>query len=45
MTLCDLTGYTPSDADRLKPQQSGFDHHFIKPLGLDMLLALMKSLQ
>ncbi len=44
MTLCALTGYTPSEADRLRPQQAGFDRHFVKPLDLDLLLALLKSL-
>ena len=44
MTLCALTGYTPSDADRMRPQQAGFDHHFVKPIRLDTLLGLLKSL-
>ncbi len=43
MTLCALTGYTPSEADRLRPQQAGFDHHFVKPVGLDTLLGLLKT--
>jgi hypothetical protein len=45
MTLCALTGYTPSEADRRRPQETGFDHHFIKPIGMDALRALLKSLQ
>ncbi len=44
VTLCALTGYTPSDADRFRPQQAGFDHHFVKPVSLDTLLGLVKSL-
>ncbi|MDB5310938.1 MAG: luxQ 7 [Gemmataceae bacterium] len=44
MTLCALTGYTPSEADQLRPQQSGFDYHFVKPVGLDTLLGLLKGL-
>ena len=44
VTLCALTGYTPSDADRLRPQQAGFDHHFVKPVSLGTLLGLLKSL-
>ncbi|MHB1425260.1 MAG: response regulator [Gemmataceae bacterium] len=28
--LCALTGYTPSEADRLRHQESGFDHYFVK---------------
>ena len=44
VTLCALTGYTPSESDRLRPQQAGFDHHFVKPVGVDTLLALLKTL-
>ena len=44
MALCALTGYTPSEGDRLRPQQAGFDHHYVKPVSVDTLLALMKSL-
>ena len=43
-TLCALTGYTPSEADRLKPQQAGFDRHFVKPIALNVLLDLLKTL-
>ena len=43
MTLCALTGYTPSEADRLKPQQAGFDHHFVKPVSLETLTGLLES--
>jgi hypothetical protein len=44
MTLCALTGYTPSEADRLRPRQAGFDHHFVKPIGLNILLGLLRTL-
>ena len=44
MTMCALTGYTPSESDRTRPQQAGFDHHFVKPVGVPVLLALLKSL-
>ena len=44
MTLCALTAYTPSDADRPRPLQSGFDHHFIKPIRMDTLTGLLESL-
>ena len=44
VTLCALTGYTPSEADRFRPQQAGFDHHFVKPVSLDTLLGLLKTL-
>ena len=41
--LCALTGWTPSDADRDRPQQAGFDHHFVKPVDLKKLLELLTS--
>jgi CheY-like chemotaxis protein len=40
--MCALTGFTPSDADRERPRQSGFDHHIVKPLSLDKLLGILK---
>lgn len=43
LRLCALTGYTPSEADRLRPQQSGFDQHFVKPVSLEALLGVIKS--
>jgi PAS domain S-box-containing protein len=43
--LCALTGYTPSEADRNRLPQSGFDRHFIKPVAIDDLLALFKSIE
>jgi PAS domain S-box-containing protein len=41
--LCALTGYTPSETDGHRPQQAGFDHHFIKPVDLKRLFALIDS--
>jgi CheY-like chemotaxis protein len=41
--LCALTGFTPSEADRDRPQQAGFDHHFVKPLALDRLLEILNT--
>jgi CheY-like chemotaxis protein len=41
VTMCALTGYAPSEADRDRPRQAGFDHHFIKPLNLNTLLELL----
>ena len=41
MLLCGLTGYSPSEADRHRPQQAGFDHHFVKPLNLKKLSELL----
>ncbi|HYH64212.1 MAG TPA: ATP-binding protein [Urbifossiella sp.] len=43
-TLCALSGYTPSAADSGRPQQAGFAHHFIKPVSVDALLGLLKTL-
>jgi len=43
-TLCALTGYTPSEADRLRPQQAGFDHHFVKPVTMHTLTGLLETL-
>ena len=41
--LCALTGYTPSDADRLRHQESGFDHYFVKPVSLEKLTELFEK--
>jgi len=41
--LCALTGYTPSEADRLRQQETGFDHYYVKPVNLAILLELFKS--
>jgi CheY-like chemotaxis protein len=42
-TLCALTGYTPSESDRERQQQTGFDHYYVKPVDLQTLLKLFKS--
>jgi CheY-like chemotaxis protein len=39
--LCALTGWTPSDADRDRPHQAGFDHHFVKPVDLKRLFEVL----
>jgi hypothetical protein len=44
MTLWALSGYTPSEADRLRPQQAGFAHHLVKPVSVDMLPGLLRTL-
>jgi CheY-like chemotaxis protein len=41
--LCALTGFTPSEADRQRQQETGFDHYFIKPVALSTLLELFES--
>lgn len=43
VALCALSGYTPSEADRQRPEQSLFDHHYIKPVSLKALLELLKK--
>ena len=44
VTMCALTGFTPSEADRYRPQQAGFNLHFVKPINLEKLLELVKSI-
>jgi CheY-like chemotaxis protein/anti-sigma regulatory factor (Ser/Thr protein kinase) len=41
--LCALTGYTPSEADRQRQQETGFDHYFVKPVDLAKLLELFET--
>jgi CheY-like chemotaxis protein len=43
--LCALTGYTPSEADLVRHQESGFDHYFIKPVSLEKLTELFEQVQ
>jgi len=43
--ICALTGYTPSDADRQRQHETGFDHHFVKPIGIARLLELLETVQ
>ncbi|HET6323299.1 MAG TPA: ATP-binding protein [Planctomycetaceae bacterium] len=40
--LCALTGYTPSEADNRRLPLAGFDHHFVKPVAIETLLALFQ---
>jgi CheY-like chemotaxis protein len=44
VTLCALTGYTPSEADRHRPQKEGFNHHFVKPVSIETLLELFDAI-
>jgi PAS domain S-box-containing protein len=39
--ICALTGYTPSESDRLRHHESGFNHYFVKPVSLKNLLELL----
>lgn len=43
VVLCALTGYSPSEADRDRPQQAGFDHHFVKPVDLKTLFEVLDA--
>lgn len=43
--LCALTGYTPSEADLIRHQESGFDHYFIKPVSLEKLTELFEKVR
>ena len=43
--MCALTGYTPSEADRQRQQETGFDHYYVKPVGLATLLELFKTVE
>jgi PAS domain S-box-containing protein len=41
--ICALTGFTPSEADRQRQQETGFNHYFIKPVKLEKLLEMFKT--
>lgn len=43
VVMCALTGYTPSQADRQRQQETGFDHYYVKPIELAKLLELFKT--
>ena len=45
VTLCALTGFTPSEGDRQRQQQTGFDHYYVKPVSLETLLELFKTVE
>jgi PAS domain S-box-containing protein len=38
--MCALTGYTPSEADRQRQQDTGFNHYYVKPVDLDKLFEM-----
>jgi PAS domain S-box-containing protein len=42
--ICALTGYTPSEADRQRQVETGFDHYYVKPVDLKHLLELFKTI-
>jgi CheY-like chemotaxis protein len=41
--ICAVTGYTPSEADRGRQQEVGFDHYFVKPLTIPKLMELFQT--
>jgi two-component system CheB/CheR fusion protein len=41
--ICALTGFTPSEADQQRQQTTGFDHYYVKPVDLQTLLKLFKT--
>lgn len=41
--ICAVTGYTPSEADRGRQQELGFDHYFVKPLTIPKLMELFQT--
>jgi CheY-like chemotaxis protein len=42
LRLIAVTGYG-QDADRMRAQAAGFDHHLIKPIAVDALVALLAA--
>jgi len=42
--MCALTGYTPSESDRQRQQETGFNHYYVKPVNLAKLLELFKTI-
>jgi CheY-like chemotaxis protein len=42
--MCALTGFTPGETDRDRPQQAGISHHFVKPLSFGKLTELLATL-
>lgn len=41
--ICALTGFTPSEADQQHQQETGFNHYYVKPVDLQVLLKLFKT--
>lgn len=44
MMICALTGHTPSESDRQRQQETGFNHYYIKPVPMSKLLELFKTI-
>jgi CheY-like chemotaxis protein len=45
VTLCALTGFTPSEADCQRQQETGFDHYYVKPVHFETLLELFTTVE
>jgi hypothetical protein len=43
--MCALTGYTPSESDRHRQTETGFDHYYVKPVDLAKLRKLFATIQ
>lgn len=43
VVMCALTGYTPSEADRQRQRDTGFDHYYVKPVEISKLLELFAT--
>ncbi len=41
--MCALTGYTPSEADRERQQETGFNHYYVKPVDVTKLCEMFKT--
>ncbi len=44
VVMCALTGHTPSESDRHRQQETGFNHYYIKPVSMSNLLELFKTI-
>lgn len=42
--ICALTGFTPSEADRKRQHETGFDHFFVKPVAFESLIELFSTI-
>ncbi|WP_254511441.1 hybrid sensor histidine kinase/response regulator [Anatilimnocola floriformis] len=45
VVICAVTGFTPSDADRQRQEETGFNHYYIKPLSVETLLELFTTMR
>ena len=45
VVICALTGYTPSDSERQRQEQTGFDHYYVKPVDLAKLQELFATIR